>query len=181
MNLETLESDRIILRQLRIDDVDDIFEFTSKKEVTTFLSWDAHPNKKVTRSFINSVIENYDTDKPSQWGIELKKEKKIIGITGFILLDRENEKAEIAYLSSPFYGSKGYMTEANQMILSYVFDSLELNRIQAKAEQKNIASQKVLEKIGMIKEGEFEDFLKIKGTFRTYYYYSILRKNTQWK
>jgi ribosomal-protein-alanine N-acetyltransferase len=177
MKLPILESDRIILRELRIEDLDDVFEFTSRKEVTKFLSWEAHPEKVVTHSFLTNVICNYHSEKPSQWGIEFKDEKKIIGITGFISMDTDNEKAEIAYLSSPFYSGNGFMTEANLMILEYSFNTLNLNRIEAKAEKENIASQRVLEKIGMKKEGVFMDYLKIKGSFRTYEFYSILREH----
>lgn len=175
MRLDEIIGERLILRELRLEDVVDVFEFTSQDEVTEFLSWPPHKEKAVTLNFLESVVIKYSTEAPSQWGISLKGSGKIVGISGFISLDSESGKGELAYLSSPNYAGLGYMTEANMLILNYAFETLQLNRVQAKSELNNIGSQRVLEKIGMKKEGTFKDFLKIKGTLRTYNYFAILK------
>ena len=178
MKLPELFGDRLRLRQLVLDDVQNVFDFTSNPSVTEFLSWDAHQDQKKTESFISHVISTYeDEDAPSQWGIELVEEGRVIGITGFISLEKLHERAEIAFIMSPDYAGKGYMTEANQLVLKYGFESLDLNRIQAKAELGNLGSRKTLTKIGMKEEGTLIDFLKIKGTFRTYMYFASLKRD----
>jgi ribosomal-protein-alanine N-acetyltransferase len=176
MKLETLESNRIKIRQLSIVDVDNVYGFTSMEEVTEFLSWAPHKYRNITASFLEDVISPYkDATKASQWGIELIELNKIIGITGYISVENYHEMAEIAYITSPLHSGKGYMIEANNLVLQHGFSILEMNRIQAKAEVDNVGSQKVLEKLGFSKEGIYIYFLKVKGSFRSYIYYSILK------
>ena len=125
---------------------------------------------------MKSVSNTYlKVNASSQWGIQLKESGKIIGVTGFISIEFDHERGEIAYIMSPLYSGRGLMTEANYAVLNYGFDDLGLNRVQAKAELTNISSQKVLEKLNFSKEGVFRDYLKIKGSLRTYAYYSILK------
>jgi ribosomal-protein-alanine N-acetyltransferase len=175
--LPVIMSQRLCLRPLVQSDADDIFSFTSNPLTVQYLGWHPHQDKTVTEGFIHSVLEKYKRNEPSQWGIELKEDRKIIGISGFVDFSEEHKKAEIAFVMSPDYQGKGYMTEANRLIVQTGFEILDLNRIQAKAELENYPSQKVLEKTGMIKEGILRDYLVLKNTYRSYIIYSILKKD----
>lgn len=172
-----IESERLIIRKLEISDAEDIFEFTSLNETSFFLTWHPHISKDETKQFVYSVLDKYNKNEPSQWAIELKNEKKVIGIAGFINLYSEHSKGEIAYVLSPDYQNKGYMTEALNSIIHFGFDVIGLNRIEAKMEIDNFASEKTLQKIGMKLEGCFYDYLFRKGKFRTYKFYSIIKND----
>ena len=111
-NFNGIESVRLVIRKLNIEDIEDIFEFTSQEETCKILSWYPHQDKEITKNFIEGIINKYNNDVPSQWAIELKSEKKVIGIAGFIQYLNEHSKGEIAYVLSPFYQNKGFMTEA---------------------------------------------------------------------
>jgi ribosomal-protein-alanine N-acetyltransferase len=171
-----LESERLILRKLRLNDVNDIFEFTSLPETSEILSWYPHKDKKETKAFIKDIIDKYSKNKASQWAIESKNTRNVIGIAGFIQFFPEHARGEIAYVLSPAYQNKGYMTEALKMVLEYGFNTIKLHRIEAKCEINNFSSERVLQKLGLRLEGCFYDFLIRKEMPRTYKFYSILRK-----
>ncbi len=175
--LPVIQSERLCLRPMSLADTDDIFLFTSNPQTVEFLSWHPHREKTITKSFINAVLEKYSKNEPAQWAIELKETGKVIGISGFVDFSEDHKRAEIAFVMSPAYQGKGYMTEANKLILQTGFDKLNLNRIQAKAEITNYSSQKVLEKIGMQQEGVLRDYLVMKNTFRSYFMYAMLKRD----
>lgn len=176
-NFNRLTTDRLIIRKLCLDDAEDVFEFTSLEEIARGLSWYPHQNLEVTKNFLNTIVNKYENDEPSQWAIELIDEDKVIGIAGYITHFPEHFKGEIAYVLSPRYHGKGYMTEALQSIIKFGFDVMKLNRIEAKCEIDNFASEKVLQKLGMKLEGCFYQYLFRKGSFRDYKFYSLLKKD----
>jgi RimJ/RimL family protein N-acetyltransferase len=86
---------------------------------------------------------------------------------------------EIGYFFVPSERGKGYGTEATRLIVDYLFLSKELARIHAIADVRNRASQRVLEKAGLQREGTMRKCLFNRGEWRDYYLYSILRE--EWK
>ena len=86
---------------------------------------------------------------------------------------------EIAYGLNPNERGKGYGTEAVQLVVDYLFLSKDLARIQAIADVRNKASQRVLEKAGFQREGTIRKSIFNRGELRDYYLYSILRE--EWK
>jgi [ribosomal protein S5]-alanine N-acetyltransferase len=174
-NFSGLESDRLILRKLILNDANDIFKFTSLPETSEILSWYPHADISVTKAFVKGIIRKYSKNVASQWAIELKDDKIVIGIAGFIQYFPEHTSGEIAYVLSPFYQNKGYMTEALRMVVNYGFDTMKLQRIEAKCEIDNFASERVMQKLGMSFEGRSKAFLKRKGSFRDYKFYALIK------
>ena len=86
---------------------------------------------------------------------------------------------EIGYTLLPSERKKGYCSEAVMIIVDYLFLSKNVVRIQAHVDLKNVASQKVLEKIGFKKEGTIRKEEFVRGEWRDKYLYSILRE--EWK
>jgi ribosomal-protein-alanine N-acetyltransferase len=175
-NFPGLESERLILRKLDINDVDQIFEFTSLPETSEILSWFPHSDKSVSRTFIKNIISKYSNNEVSQWAIELKSDKIVIGIAGFVQFFSEHSRGEIAYVLSPKYQNKGYMTEALKMVLEYGFNMIKLRRIEAKCEINNFSSERVLQKLGFRLEGCFYNFIKRKGLYRDYKIYALIKE-----
>lgn len=175
-NLPQIETDRLILRKLKMQDASDLFVFTSKPSVSKCLTWSPHITIEDTKYFINSVLKKYESDKVSQWAIEYKNNNKVIGTAGFVKYESAHAKAEQAYLLSDEFWNMGIMTEALKKIIQTGFNSLSLNRIEAKCFVKNISSEKVMKKIGMQYEGLLREYAYIKGVFRDYKLYSILKR-----
>ena len=107
-----------------------------------------------------------------------KKDGTKIGIINH-RLNLPYKWTEISYFFTPSERDKGYGTEAVQLMIDYLFLSKELARIQAIADMRNKASQRVLEKAGFKREGTMRNCQFIRGDWRDHYLYSILRE--EWK
>ena len=90
------------------------------------------------------------------WGIAL--DEKLIGSVCIVGVNDYDQKAILGYCLSQEYWSKGYATEAVSAVLRYMFVEVGLNRIEASHAVNNIASGRVLEKVGMRLEGYAPDY-----------------------
>jgi RimJ/RimL family protein N-acetyltransferase len=106
-------------------------------------------------------------------------EKKDGGKVGNIAHRPEGNAQTINYVVLPSERGKGYCSEAVMIMVDYLFLSKDIVRIQAYTDQMNVASQKILEKVGFKKEGIIRKCFFVKGEWRDPYLYSILRE--EWK
>ncbi len=174
--LPTLNTKSLMLRKITLEDAQDIFEYAKDLEVTRFVTWKPHKSVDDSINFLKLVIQKYENNEPSDWGIIYKENNKFIGTCGYVSWVPVHSLAEIGYALSREYWGKGLMTEAAKEVIKYGFEKMNLNRIYARCFVKNIGSQKVLEKVGMKFEGILREQMFIKGIFRDMKIYSILRK-----
>lgn len=174
-NLPKIETENLLLRKLKLEDEHDIFEYAQDSEVTKYVMWEPHFSSVESLYFIQIVIGQYNQNQPSSWGIEHKKDKKLIGTIGFTNWAKEHKRAEIGFVISRNYWNKGYATEALKRIIKFGFIEMQLNRIEARCEVSNVASSKVLDKVGMKCEGILRNQMFVKEKFRDYKIYSILK------
>jgi ribosomal-protein-alanine N-acetyltransferase len=78
-NLPVLETERLRLRRLWLDDAADVFEYASDPEVSRYTTWETHKTLEDSRAFLTGVIEQYNTFQVAPWGIEHKGDKKLVG------------------------------------------------------------------------------------------------------
>lgn len=104
-----------------------------------------------------------------------RKTNEIIGTCGFNSIDFENAKAEIGYDIAKAYWGMGYAPESIRALLNYAFETLKLNRIEAKVEPANVNSIKVLQKLKFTFEGTLRQYEKSKGNFIDINMYSLLK------
>ncbi|WP_433750635.1 GNAT family N-acetyltransferase [Falsibacillus pallidus] len=175
--LPTLETERLRLRKVTKNDVKDIFEYASIPEISKYTPWDYHENMGKTKELVNLLIKNYQTDCESDWAIELKSEKKVIGLCGFVRWHKPHGRIELAYSLSPEYWGKGIMTEAVKEVIDFGFKKMKLNRIGAKTMPENAGSVKLMEKVGMKQEGHLRDYWVVNGELEDVLLYSILRSD----
>ena len=174
--LPTLETQRLLLRKMTPNDAKDMYEYSSKREVTKYLSWTEHESEEYTRQYLKFLKSKYKKGEYLDWGITLKSTGKLIGTAGFTSLDQDNFKGEIGYVLNPEYSGNGYATEAVKAVLDYAFNNLCLNRIEARVMEGNLLSVKLLEKIGMTYEGKGEKELFVKGEFKSILHFSLLKE-----
>ena len=161
--MPTLYTERLILRKININDLDDIYEYASDASVSKYLLWNPHPNKYYTNQYLKLILSKYKKCEFFDWGIEYKE--KMIGTCGFTLFDLENNSAEIGYVLNSNYWHRGIAAEASKKVLNFGFNVLKLNRIEAKYMSENIESRKVSEKIGMEFEGEHKKAIYAKNRY----------------
>jgi len=175
-DLSVLETGRLLLRKMSLSDAEDLFEYASDPEVAKYTTWQAHESIEDTKCFLNSVMDQHKNRQVAPWGVIHKEDKKLIGTCGFVYWDLPNSRAEIAYALSRKYWRKGYMTEAVREVITFGFRTMELNRIEARCKIKNIASARVMEKVGMRFEGILRQHMFAKGTYHDLKIYSILKE-----
>ncbi len=173
--MPTLETERLILRKMRADDAEDMFEYACRGDVTEYLTWYPHPDKIYTREYLEYLGTKYRTGDFFDWAITLKGSGKMIGTCGFTSFDFTNDGAEVGYVLNPEYRGQGLVPEALLAVLEFGFDNLLLHRAEAKYIVGNDASRKVMEKVGMKFEGVKREGMLIKGKFRDIGICSVLR------
>ncbi|WP_414840435.1 GNAT family N-acetyltransferase [Carnobacterium sp. TMP28] len=175
-DIPILKTDRLILRKITIQDLDDMFEYASDKEVAQYVTWSAHKTISDTRNFIEDILDKYQKKQIAPWGIELKDNGKFIGTIDFVSWQTKNNCAEIGYALSKKYWGKGLVTEATKEIMAFGFNKMDLVRIQAKCISDNIASSKVMKKNGMVLEGTMRQSYLRDKVYKDMDLYAILKE-----
>ena len=171
-----LEGKHINLRLMEKEDTSLLFEVFNKPEILG----EYNPLKQISRTDIEKYPENTDISETQIFIIEKKDGTKIGFINHFnVIWNGIGKLLTIAYCLLPNQRGNGYCTEAAQILVDYLFLSKEIECIQATTHIKNIASQRVLEKIGFKKEGILRKRFYIRGDWQNQFLFSIIKK--EWK
>lgn len=173
-NLPVLETERMILRPIKMDDAEDMYAYGSDPEVTRYVTWHAHQSIEETQQFISFLLGKYEEGAVSQWGIEHKESGRLIGTMGFINWNTKHFKAEVGYALSREFWNRGYTSEAMKAIIDFGWNQMKLVRIEARCMPDNINSARVMEKVGMQYEGLMRKNLYVKGRFHDAKIYAIV-------
>ena len=176
-NLPSLQTERLILRKITLDDTEDMYAFCRDVQVFEFLGGRPHANIEETKNFIKAISEKYERKEAIFWGLFHKKQSRLIGDCGFIHWRREQKRGELDYLLSREYWNRGLMTEAAIEIIRFGFERMELDRIEAICELANVTSARVMEKAGMQFEGVLRNYIQHDGKPLDMKMYSIIRKD----
>ena len=177
-NYHELESSRLLLRRITMQDLDDVFEIYSNKEVMLYFA-DRFPFEKSTEA--ETMIREYEEALTNhwsmRWGIVLKESGKLIGTCGFHALSEYDKRIEVGYDLNRNYWQKGIMTEALSLIINHAFGCSDVNRIEAMVEPPNTGSRALLEKLGFQYEGTLRKHEMCRGDFVDIQMFSILRED----
>ncbi len=173
-DIPELKTDRLTLRKMELEDVNDMYSYASLGEVCRYLLWAPHYNAEATRGYIEMVRRSYRRGEVADWAISLDSEKRMIGTVGFSGVDLENNSVELGYVLNPLYWGKGYAREALRRVIEVAFTELGAHRIQLRIMEGNVRSENVALACGFKKEGSLRDLLFVKGEYRTIHMYSLL-------
>ncbi|MES2410001.1 MAG: GNAT family N-acetyltransferase [Bacteroidota bacterium] len=176
---QNIETKRLLLRRLEPNDAEEILVLRSNPETMKYIPRPLAKSKEDALEHIATIEDKIVNNTGINWGITIKGEPKIIGIIGHYKISPENHRAEIGYMSLPEFNGKGYMSEAIKAVVAYGFEQLNLNSIEAIIAPENIASERVLQKNGFVKEAHLLENELWEGTFLDTVIYSLLRRN--WK
>ena len=148
-----LESNRLILREWELSDLDDLFEYASVPDVGEMAGWPHHQNKEESLYRVKRFIEQKHT-----FAIVYKENNKVIGSLGieqYALEDKLTEfdgyyGNEIGYVLSKDYWGKGIMPEAVKLVIDYLFNELNYDFLLCGHYDKNSRSSRVQDKCGFI-------------------------------
>lgn len=148
---ETFVTNRLRLRPPELSDAETIFNsYATDAEVTRYLIWQPHKDIEETKAFLSRAAEGWLTGNDYSWAITLKETGELIGMVGLRI---HEFKADLGYnLARRFWG-KGFATEAVTAIVSWALAQPQIYRVWAMCDVDNPASARVLEKVGMKREG----------------------------
>ncbi|CAN5768145.1 GNAT family N-acetyltransferase [soil metagenome] len=169
-----LKTERLTIRQLRETDKQEMFAIRSNPELMRFVPRPMAQNVEEAAAVITMMNELLAKNEMINWGITLTGEDKLIGMVGFFRMQPEHHRAEIGYMLMKEYHGKKIMEEAVNAAVKYGFDKIKLHSIEAVISPDNIASYKLIEKCGFVKEAHFRDKEFYKGVYRDLFVYSRL-------
>ncbi len=177
-----METERLILRDYVISDLEDVHKWMSNPEVMHYLDWKTNTIEETKKNFLRTIndIDNPDR-KEYYFAIIEKKSRKHIGGAGFAVKDRQSGGgvAELGYFLSKEYWEKGIALEAVSEIIEFGFRDLNLHKISASCDSDNKASEKIMLKCGLSKEGELKQERFHFNQWRDRLLYCILKD--EWK
>jgi len=174
-----LETERLLVRPFKFEDAHALRKIVSQKEVMRYLPEDVMSLKEVKRmiSWLNDCYEKNSPERIIKFtaAVVWKKDQKVIGWCGLGPLDFDPKKIEIFYGLSEEYWGKGIATEAGKAMLHYGFDAIKLNKIVAVTASENVASIRVIEKMGMIYTKKIKKLPEEHSSYEGCLYYSLSR------
>lgn len=171
-----ISTERLLLREYRPEDETEIHDYACDMEVVRLMPWG--PNSlEQTREVLHGWLV-----KQQEWprdavtlAIELASEKRVIG--GIELRTRGEERTgDFGYVIHRSYWGKGYASEALQAVAAAAFGKLGLHRLWARCDAENPGSYRVMEKLGMRREGHCLQDRQVRGEWRDSYHYAILQE-----
>ena len=173
----TLKTERLIMREIVMEDAYDFFIIRSNKEIMSAI--DREPIKTIEeiKTFIELLKTNLIANKGIAWALCLKANNKMIGHFGFHQIDEINHRAEIGYALLPEFQGLGYAHEALTAMLEFAFIKFNFHSIEANINPTNSHSIKLVEKCCFVKEAHFKENYYCNGVFLDSAIYSVLKSN----
>ncbi|QBA23752.1 N-acetyltransferase [Chryseobacterium indologenes] len=171
-----LYTERLVLRDIRMEDQQDIFDYRSDAEANRFQGWIPETLEEVESFILRNTREFNQPESWYQLLITDKETKTVIGDIGVHFTGDENAQVELGITLNTSFQGKGYASEALKGIISYLFDHLHKHRITASVDPDNTASVLLMERIGLRKEGHFVKSLFWKNKWVDDVIYAVLRE-----
>lgn len=179
-SIPTIETERLRLRALRMDDADadGLISVFGDPRVLEYLGLDP---PCTTREQAYEMLHWMDSWRQegsgARWAITLRSASdRLIGTCGFHRYEAQNRRAEIGYDLAAAYWGSGYVTEAAAALVRWCFDALDLNRVEADITDGNIGSERVLLKNGFKVEGIWRERVFEHGRFVDIKQFGLLRR-----
>ena len=173
-----IATERLVLRQITLDDADALYATFSDEIVIEWYGEAVHRSLDDSRDLIRRQQAWYARREGIRWGIALKGEHVVIGSCGLYNFDGESHRAETGYeLRRPSW-RQGIMREAMSAMLGFAFGPMELHRVEALTDGRNTRSQGLLRSFGFTHEGTLRQRFWFQGDYHDDWYFGLL--NSEW-
>src|SRR5579875_3269071 len=178
MSLPTpaLHSARLRLRAFADADAADLFALHSNARVLRY--WDAPPWSEPARAekFIAACRRMEQEGTGARLAVDRVSDGAFIGWCSLNRWNPDYRSASLGYCYAEAAWGHGYATEAAHAVLQWAFDTLDLNRVQAETDTRNVASARVLEKLGFVREGTLREDCIVNGDVSDSWVFGLLRR-----
>ena len=174
----TLETERLILRRLVIEDAQSFFDTSmSDERVTDNLIKGAHKSISESVERVTNIVNEYEDQEFCYWGIELKATGELIGAIDFYHFDFPTENCEVGFTLGYEWWNQGYGTEALKAVMDFGFSHMNIHKIAAAHNTDNPASGKIMQKVGMKQEGLIRHMIRnAKNQYKDCAIYGIFQE-----
>ena len=171
-----LETERLRLRRITADDLDDWMAVWHSPGVLDYLiDFEGAPHEDMGREIVEWAERIFIEKSGIRWALALKPNRRMIGSCGFHLFDRRHQCVEIGYELHSDYWRQGLMSEALRAALQFCFETLAVHRVEADVVEGNVASAALLKKAGFTLEGLWRDRVYKRGAFQSLWQYGFLK------
>jgi RimJ/RimL family protein N-acetyltransferase len=175
-----IDTERLHLRLLVPQDAGALYAIQSRPDVTRWLYWEPRDEAEVRTALERQIARA--RDRP-ETGIALavvpRAGGELIGHLTLTVTSEEHKQAEIGFMLHPDQQRNGYATEAAAALLPLAFDTFGMHRVSGRLEARNVASMRVLERIGMRREGHLVENEYVKGEWQSELIYALLER--EWR
>ncbi len=171
-----IETERLHLRPFTRGDVDAVFSYRSRDDVCRYL-FDEPMSRQTCAETIQARIGQLSFDEEGDrivLAVERRGESDMVGEVSLILRSVASRQAEIGYIFHPDVKGQGYATEAARAMVALAFDGAGMHRVFARCDARNLASARVMERLGMRREAHFRGHHMVKARWDEEYIYAIL-------
>jgi ribosomal-protein-alanine N-acetyltransferase len=174
-----LQTARLRLRPFTDADADSLFALHSSAHVLRF--WDAPPWSEPERAqrFIAACRLMEEEGTGARPAVERGSDGVFLGWCGLTRWNPDHRSASLGYCFAEAAWGHGYATEAARAVLDWAYGALDLNRVQAETDTRNLASARVLEKLGFVREGTLREDCVVNGDVSDSWVYGLLRR--EWR
>ncbi|MBA3925517.1 GNAT family N-acetyltransferase [Listeria rustica] len=166
MTFPILHTQRLILRQISIADLNAVFTLRSNPDVAAFQERALHQNHEESAAFIEKINVGVNNNEWFFWAITLAETAELIGTACLWNFSEERTRADLGYELLPSFQGSGYMHEALPPILDYGFTQLDLQKIDGVTHKNNDRSTQLLKKLGFTLNPDFADGNEIMYTIK---------------
>ncbi|KUF36173.1 MULTISPECIES: GNAT family N-acetyltransferase [Lysinibacillus] len=171
-----LANEKLFLREFTPHDWIDVHKYASQEIVCRYQTWGPNTEED-SKEFIQDALDEARQTPRERYVFAIIYQETLIGSVEIMIRDFTNKVGEIGYIVNPDYWGKGVATQSAKLVITFGFDTLKLHRIYATCDPRNIGSSKVLEKVGMAKEGILRENMLMKdGIWRDSFLYSVLKQ-----
>ena len=176
MKTPILETDRLILRPLSLNDAEHIFNtWTSDPEVTKYMIYDTHETINDTLSWLNEEVKKINDDDLYTWGMVLKENNELFGNIS-LHYDHTKDVFVLGYNIAKSYWGNGFTTEAGKKVLEFGQNTLGIKKFFCRHANENIGSMKVMTKLGFVYSNDSTyDSFSGKKHFESKDYYLVIQ------
>lgn len=175
VNKASFKTERLTCREVQISDLDDLYYLHTLPEVAKYNTYDLHTKLSETEEMLQAWLLDQEAEQQLNYVFAIKLKKEFVGIIVIATAARSKWRLGTAwYLLLPKFWGKGIATEALEGLLKFAFTELKLHRIEAGAAVAHPASLRVLEKVGMKREGHKRKVLPLKSGWSDNYEHAIL-------
>lgn len=170
------ETENLILRKFQDSDAPGFFLIRSNPELMKYIPRPLAKTENEALDLIRSFNIAYEKGEHVSFAIELKETNEFIGSVGYYRINYDAHRTEVGYLLSDKHHRKGYLTEALRVLIDFAFQEMEFHSLEAVIDPDNIASIKLIEKLGFVKEAHFKENAYFDGKYLDALVYSLLNK-----